>query len=155
MPLSEAHSEPVHALYSDHEVARRLLHVAIPFTREDARAFCTAPVSATQQHRFAATLEGDGSFVGVGVVRDLVRELGFASIGYSLLRSHWGHGYAARIAGELVALARRELGASEVRAGVRPDNAASIRVLEKLGVARLEPATEVLYYARALGPTQV
>ena len=155
MPLSEAHVEPVHALYSDWEVARRLLHIAIPFTRADALAFCTAHVADTQQHRFAATLESDGAFVGVGMVRDLVRELGFASIGYSVLRRLWGKGYATRIAGELVGFACGELGAGEVRAGVRPDNAASIRVLAKLGFARIEAGGEVDYFALAAPPTQV
>jgi RimJ/RimL family protein N-acetyltransferase len=135
VPLSPVHVDPVHALYSDPEVARRLLHIARPFTLESARELCTPPPPESGRFRFAALADAD-EFVGVGLIRDSVTALGFASIGYSVLRAHWGAGQGTGIAAELVAWARSRLGAGEIRASVREGNRASERVLEKCGFTR-------------------
>jgi RimJ/RimL family protein N-acetyltransferase len=132
VPLCEAHVGPVHALYSDPEVARRLLRIAVPFTLESAREFCAPLPEESGRHRFAALADAD-EFVGVGLVRDCVAELGFASIGYSVLRACWGRGHGTGIAAELVTWAQSRLGAREIRASVREGNRASERVLEKCG----------------------
>ncbi len=58
------------------------------------------------------------------------------SIGYTVFPAHRGQGYATRAARELLEWAHRERGVTHVVCGVRPDNTASIRVLEKLGFER-------------------
>jgi ribosomal-protein-alanine N-acetyltransferase len=58
-----------------------------------------------------------------------------AATGYIVVRSHWGHGYATEATLAMIALAR-ENGLPRVEAGCHPDNAASIRVLEKCGLRR-------------------
>jgi ribosomal-protein-alanine N-acetyltransferase len=58
-----------------------------------------------------------------------------ASIGYILNRGYWGHGYATEAAKALVAHLFDELGVHRVYASCDPDNHASVRVLEKVGMS--------------------
>ena len=57
-------------------------------------------------------------------------------VGWLVARSHWGRGLATEGARASLAYAFEELGANHVISLIRPDNAASIRVAEKLGETR-------------------
>lgn len=59
-----------------------------------------------------------------------------AEIGYAMNRSYWGQGLATEAVRAVVGFAFRELGLNRVQAIVLPDNAGSIRVLEKAGMQR-------------------
>ena len=63
-------------------------------------------------------------------------------VGWLVARSHWGRGLATEGARAALAYAFDELGADHVISLIRPDNAASIRVAEKLGEG-LERRTEL------------
>jgi len=56
-------------------------------------------------------------------------------VGYILAREHWGNGYATEAAKTLTEYGFDELGLHRVYATVHPENAASIRVLEKVGMS--------------------
>jgi len=58
-----------------------------------------------------------------------------ASIGYILNRSYWGHGYATEAAKALVDHLFSERGVHRVYASCDPENHASVRVLEKVGMS--------------------
>ena len=58
-----------------------------------------------------------------------------ASIGYVLNRRYWGHGYATEAAKALIGYLFNELGVHRVYASCDPDNHASVRVLEKVGMS--------------------
>jgi RimJ/RimL family protein N-acetyltransferase len=67
----------------------------------------------------------------------LVRKAhGQAEIGYALGRAHRGRGYATEAARGLLAYAFAELGLHRVQATTSPDNRASWRVMERLGMRR-------------------
>lgn len=68
----------------------------------------------------------------------LVRRAGLADpdVGFAFLPEAWGHGYARESAAAVLDHARRVLGISRVVAITNPDNEASIRVLERVGMAR-------------------
>jgi len=68
-----------------------------------------------------------------------------ASTGYVLAKDAWGHGYATEALGAMVTLADR-LGATRLFALCRPENAASLRVLEKAGFLRNADHSESLLY---------
>ena len=55
-------------------------------------------------------------------------------VGYILSRDHWGKGYATEAARALTDYGFNELHLHRVYATVHPENAASIRVLEKVGM---------------------
>jgi RimJ/RimL family protein N-acetyltransferase len=55
-------------------------------------------------------------------------------IGYAFLPQYWSRGYAFEAASAVMAYAKNELGIERVVGIVTPENRASIRVLEKLGL---------------------
>jgi RimJ/RimL family protein N-acetyltransferase len=59
-----------------------------------------------------------------------------ADIGWGLHPAQQGHGYATEAARELVRLCFEDLGVRRVVAGAFADNAASVRVMERLGMRR-------------------
>ena len=69
----------------------------------------------------------------MGSVRNHTKLPGVATIGYSVLPAFWGRGFGTELAALLVVFATGTLDALEVRATTLDDNAASGRVLEKLG----------------------
>jgi len=62
---------------------------------------------------------------------------GVPEIGYQVAPADRGRGYATEAVGALVEWAAREHGSRRVRAGVDPDNAASLRVVGDLGFRRV------------------
>ena len=79
-------------------------------------------------------------------------------LGYRLARAYWGRGYATEAARAVLDYAFRVLGLARLIALIDPDNVASIRVAEKLGMTHEADALLPGYthpdrvYAIALGP---
>ncbi|MFB6808043.1 GNAT family N-acetyltransferase [Streptomyces sp. NPDC056387] len=86
---------------------------------------------------FAAVDKGSGAFLGWFSLRPAssVGLDGGTELGYRLLPSAWGRGYASEGARALVARAFTELGAERVVATTMTVNAASRRVMEKAGLS--------------------
>lgn len=57
-------------------------------------------------------------------------------VGYLLQRDAWGQGYATEAAAAVVNAAITQLGMHRIIATCAPENAASARILEKLGMRR-------------------
>ena len=83
----------------------------------------------------AAHLRESGDFIGWFALFDdgWVDGLRTAEVGYRLVRSAWGKGYATEGVRSLVATALGDLGFEKVRAETMTVNQASRRVLEKAG----------------------
>jgi RimJ/RimL family protein N-acetyltransferase len=54
-------------------------------------------------------------------------------VGWTVAREHWGKGYALEAGSAACTWAHEQLGATHVVSLIKPDNAQSIRVAEKLG----------------------
>lgn len=123
--LAELHSDPevqryIGGMWDDGEVRERLDHY----------------VGAQLQHGFSKwkVFLRDGTFVGrAGVSVD--RTTGEPEIGYSFARAYWGQGLASEAARGVVAWMWANTAAPELTAFAAVGNAASRRVLEKLGMA--------------------
>jgi len=77
----------------------------------------------------------DGTFIGTaGLIKRT--DLSHPDIGYALLKAHHGRGYAEEAARAVLAHARDVLELPAICAIVSPGNAASVRLLEKLGLRR-------------------
>ncbi|MFI7633263.1 GNAT family N-acetyltransferase [Nonomuraea sp. NPDC049400] len=79
---------------------------------------------------------GEPGLIGTAGLRPL-EELGL-EVFYSLEPSAWGKGYATEAAGAVVAYALGPLGLPEVLAEVDEGNAASVAVIERLGMTPFE-----------------
>ncbi|WP_245920008.1 GNAT family N-acetyltransferase [Melittangium boletus] len=123
-------------------------------TLEQATRYLTDRVVASYaRHGFglyAIERREDAAWLGIaGLLRR--DTLPMPDIGYALLARHTGQGYAYEAVRAAVAHARDTLHLPQVCAIVVPGNAASIRLLEKLGLHRqdmrvLPPGDELLAY---------
>jgi RimJ/RimL family protein N-acetyltransferase len=104
---------------------------------EGAKAYITnGPVASYAQNGFGlylVELKGSGESMGMcGLIRR--NTLKDVDIGYAFLPKFWSRGYAFEAAGEMKRYAREELQLNRLVAVVDPENPASIRLLEKLGM---------------------
>ena len=116
-------------------------------TLDDAREHLrTGPLASYARHGhglWMVELKDTGIPIGIcGLIkRDVLEDV---DVGYALLPEFCGAGYAAEAAAAALAHARDVLGLRRVVAVVNPDNARSLRLLEKLGfryerMVRLSP----------------
>lgn len=91
-----------------------------------------------------AVYERDGgAFVGSCGIFRRGRDLGSAfdpypEAGWIVARPHWGKGYASEAMEAVIKWGMGELGMTRIVAIIDPDNAASLRIAEKLGFAEID-----------------
>ena len=86
-----------------------------------------------RRFQLAITLRGDGYLIGNCGLRRKADNEWEADLGYELSPGHWGCGYATESARAMVDFGFRELGLRRISSWCIADNAASARVLERLG----------------------
>jgi RimJ/RimL family protein N-acetyltransferase len=127
-----------------------------------ARYLRDGPFAMYQRYGFGlwhAARRVDGAAVGMcGLLkRDNLPDV---DLGYAYLPAYWGLGYAFEAADAVLSLAVRKFGLKRVIGVVSQGNAASIRVLEKLGmrfegmVSMRPDEPEVRLYGRDLEPDE-
>jgi ribosomal-protein-alanine N-acetyltransferase len=124
-----------HAYAQDPLVARYLTWRPHRDVSETARylARCAAGWEAGDDFAWAVTLREGGELLGMVGLRDG----GFkADVGYVFARRWWGAGFATEAVGAVVAWALSQPQVYRVWAMCDAENAASARVLEKVGMAR-------------------
>jgi ribosomal-protein-alanine N-acetyltransferase len=107
------------------EISKSILRQRREWSKGDAFVF------------FIAMHTNDGPLLGrvalTGVMRGAFMNFLNAHLGYWIDGSHQGHGYATEAVAGAVSFAFGALGLHRVQAAVMPHNAASLRVLAKLG----------------------
>ena len=119
------------AAIADEQIVRHLATAPWPFRMRDATAFLAAPRDPVLPSLliFERT-SGAPDLVGAcGLGR---RPSGAIELGYWIARGHWGRGFATEAGAALIDIARA-LGLPALEGSHFLDNAASGRVLEKLG----------------------
>ena len=134
-PLATGDAEVIYRLLSDDRVIRYMLFPKFDRARADRftkRFQVTTPVGDPPQLVFAITAEQHGAVIGLcGLVLDPARQQ--AEVWYLLGPDHWGKGAATRALRELLAHGFGHLHLHRVWASCLPENAASSRVLERVG----------------------
>jgi RimJ/RimL family protein N-acetyltransferase len=151
-PLRAGDAEPVLALFNDWEVVRRLSMPPWPYALQDALDFILPRVGqqTPEEINFAITLDGD-LIGGIGMrMKDAshLQTRAGPNLGYWLGRPHWGHGYMTEAARGIIGHAFAAGAGDTIYSGAFADNAASLRVQEKLGFVR---AGETTLFARPRG----
>lgn len=106
-------------------------------------------------HRLIALSRDEGHFVRgmevrgslVGFLNDVEIENGRIELGYVVHPSHWGKGFATAALKQAIYELFR-LGYQEISCGAFAENSASIRVMEKAGMRRLDKTDTVEYRGR-------
>lgn len=130
---SEADIELALSLWGDPEVTRL---IGGPFSRGQVQERLSREIATMQSHGiqyWPIFLLATGEFVGCCGLRPYKSEEGIYEIGVHLRKALWGQGYAPEATQAVMRYAFHTLGVKALFAGHNPGNAASRRVLEKLG----------------------
>ncbi len=137
-PLRVSDAGRLFDLFNNWSVIRFLSSPPWPYARTDAEAFVNGALKATSEEQdvpFAITIDD----VPIGCVGARLRpasELQDAPgphIGYWLGEPYWGHGYMTEAANALISCIFAARPDDIIYSGVFKENAASLRVQEKLG----------------------
>ena len=135
--MSEADAAFILELLNDPGFIRFIADRGVRTLEGAARYIDERFAESYRQHGFGLWLvEAKGEGVPVGICGLLKRgePVPGVEVGYAFLPQFRGKGYAFEAASAAAAYARDVLGLPRLYAVVNPDNAASVRVLEKLGM---------------------
>lgn len=139
-PFTADDHAAIHAVYADPEVMRFVGHGAHRRPADTTTALRGyADALAARGYGFVAVVErATGDVIGDAGLHPLGGRGPDIELGYTLARAKWGRGYATELARGLAEHAFATLDVPRVAAQVEPGNAASRRVLEKLGMTARE-----------------
>jgi len=137
-PLADADVPALFAVFSDEQVMR---YWSTPPMRDVAEAQALLDdIRASFQQRalfqWGVARREDDRVIGTCTLFNLDRRNGRAELGYALARDCWGQGLMSDALVALVAYAFGPLDLRRLEADVDPRNAASIRIVERLGFVR-------------------
>ena len=139
-PFRDADLERLVEVAGQRSIADTTVSVPHPFTAEHGRAWiarCAAEWNAGVAAHFAVALrETPGRLMGYAAVRSIQREHGEGELSFWLDEAHAGAGYATEATGALLAFAFGPLDLNRVCAHHMVRNAASGRVLARIGFRR-------------------
>ncbi|RUS64928.1 N-acetyltransferase [Pseudorhodobacter sp. E13] len=139
-PFQPQHLEGLFAMDGDPEVMR-FIGDGKPRTRAETQAAIERVQGRWALFGFswwALMSRADGAVLGSACVQHLAHEEAAPlEIGWRLRRDAWGQGFASEAARAAVAFAFTRVGVDHVIAVAHPDNRASIRVMERLGMRDL------------------
>jgi 8-oxo-dGTP diphosphatase len=126
------------------DVAHWLVRVPFPYRVEHARAWIERSVqerNAGIGWPFVIFRRDDGALVG-SIDLSVETDRKSAALGYWLGERQWGQGFASEAARAMIRFAFTNLKLRQVTANALPENARSIRVLEKIGLRYVEMRPE-------------
>jgi RimJ/RimL family protein N-acetyltransferase len=135
-PITDAHLDGLHAMNSEADVMRYI--TGKPETREDTQAMIGRVKTRWAEWGFSwfsLFEKSSGDLVGAAGLHYLgYDQANPHEIGWRLRTDKWGQGFASEAAQRLVAFAFDDLKAPLLCAVCHPENKASSRVMERLGM---------------------
>jgi len=136
-PLAPGDVDAVFAMRSDPVVQRYGSHppwterqTAVDYIERDRRGMADG-----SHAQFGIERRDDGAVIGTCTLYDISAQCRRADIGYVLLPSQWGRGYATEALVALLDWGFDKLDLNRVEADIDPRNLPSARILERLGFA--------------------
>jgi RimJ/RimL family protein N-acetyltransferase len=133
-----ADAEAIFAMRSDPVVQRYGSHAAwtdpqraVDYIARDMKAMASGEFA-----QFAIVRREDDAVVGTCTLYRLDAQCRRAEVGYVLLPSEWGKGYANEGVSAMLDWGFEHLGLNRIEADIDPRNVASARALERLGFTR-------------------
>ena len=128
--MFELNSDPEVIKYAESTPARNI--------QEARERLEQGPLSDYKEHgygRFAVESKETGNVIGFCGIKYLP-EIELPEIGYRFLKEYWGKGFGTEAARACVGFARDDLAIKKLVALIVPENTASIRIAEKLGMTK-------------------
>ena len=136
--ISEDDIDSLYEIFSNRHVMRYWSTVPLP-NREAAVALQREIAGGNESEtmfKWGLALRDSNTVIGTTTLFNLNLDNGRAELGYAMSHAHWGKGYMNEALNALVSHAFEVMDLRRLEADVDPRNAASIRVLEKLGFQR-------------------
>ena len=136
--ISEDDIDSLYEIFSNPHVMRYWSTVPLP-NREAAVALQREIADGNENEtmfKWGLALRDSNTVIGTTTLFNLNLDNGRAELGYAMSHEHWGKGYMNEALKALVSHAFEAMDLRRLEADVDPRNAASIRVLEKLGFQR-------------------
>ena len=137
-PLVPADADAVFAMRSDPVIQRYGSHpawtdpqLAVDYIERNVQAMASG-----EHAQFAIVRREDAAVVGTCTLYHLDLPCRRAEVGYVLLGSEWGKGYANEGVAAMLDWGFEHLGLNRIEADIDPRNAPSARALERLGFVR-------------------
>jgi ribosomal-protein-alanine N-acetyltransferase len=134
--LTLAHAPTVFAYASDPEISR-LVDWPRHKTIEDSRRFVARSMVGYAQgghYEWGLMRRSDQAFLGTCGFDEIDVALRVADVGYVLAKPYWRQGYATEAVAAVLQFGFLQLGLRLIEAQALPENAASLRVMAKLGM---------------------
>lgn len=140
--LTEADEAALVGLLTNHQIKQTYM---LPDFSQESDAIPLARrlmALSREEDRFVRGMEENGTLVGF--LNDVEIENGAIELGYVVHPDHWGQGFAtAALKLAIDELFRR--GYREILCGAFVENPASLRVMEKAGMSRIDKIDEIEY----------
>lgn len=153
-PFRDSDLEPFLAYRNDPEIAR-YQSWNVPYPRESALEFIAemkdAQFAPDEWLQLALEVRETGQMIGDVAIQCMISDPRQVCLGYSLARAHWGQGYAGEAVRAVLDLLFGELNLHRVVAECDVENAASWRLLERLGFRREAHLVENIFFKGAYG----
>ncbi|WP_134683055.1 GNAT family N-acetyltransferase [Brevibacillus migulae] len=149
--MTEQDASDLYAYYSDREVSKHLDWFG-PESEEHAKkliAYWREQYQEDTFMRFGIVRKGENKIIGtipINPVRGPFRWKLPVVLGYDLSRDYWNQGIMTEALEAVIAYIFETLGNHRITAEVIPDNAASLKVLEKLGFEKEGLLRQHLYH---------
>lgn len=135
-PIEAHDASRITVLVGDWDVARMTSRIPHPYSLLDADLW----IASLDTDEFVRGVEYDGHLIGaVGYIES---EQAQAEMGYWIGKPWWGNGFATEAAHALMYHCFSDCGIRRLTCGHFVDNAASARVLAKLGFRRVGKSTQ-------------
>jgi RimJ/RimL family protein N-acetyltransferase len=144
-------AEPIFSLFANWEVVRWLSSPPWPYTLDDARSFVDSQFNLPPTTKSCLAITLDGALIGgIDIRGSRPTEAPRRSpiLGYWLGQPYWGRGYMTEAARGFIGHIFALTSVDTIYTGAFADNAASLRVQEKLGFER---DGEMTLYCRPRG----
>jgi RimJ/RimL family protein N-acetyltransferase len=150
-PLREGDDARIFALFANWNVVRYLSSPPWPYTADDARTFVTSRLTGDAD-AIGGAITLEGALIGITDVivkpaSAVQRERGY-SLGYWLGEPYWGNGFMSEAARALLTYVFARIPDDTIYSGAFRENAASLRIQDKLGFAR---DGEAMFFANPQG----
>ena len=133
---TEADAEDFLRLNSDPEVMRYVPDQPMKTIEEARGVLVSRPMVDYRERgfgRYACILKSSGEHIGFCGLKYL-KEIDDIDLGFRFLPAHWGMGFATEAASACVDYGFEKLALNKILGFAEPENHASIRVLEKVGM---------------------
>lgn len=135
------------------EELSKYLPLGRPYEEDEALKWFNGRMNHWRQHHFGTftiLLRGSNEVIGYCGIEH-VRQTKFIDIRYGILKRYWGQGFAYEAALAVLRYGFNDLGFNTLYGAAVPQNIPSIRLLEKLGMAKDTTFSvygqEVLHYS--------